>query len=229
MKKMLSAILAVSLFACTLSVTASAAEPEEELLIDNPSFVRQADMEMTPAEDGTYQITLTNRTWEPAARYATGTQETTASSAQIVAYTQEDANAIMDCLKSARSGGGSLTDSESILGDSIYMEVTVRYTSVDVNGQRAYRMEEVSGKASCNSGSILTQATLNAAGMGSDLDGHPFTDEIHESFGGGSHSSTVPSTWPYIIPGDSLGASVFATGQRPSGESASGAATVRVF
>jgi len=192
-------------------------------LLNDLNFLANADVSKKFV-DGTYVYQFTTKD-ETTTMNRSNEQNFTCSAAQIIAPSEEEAVKVEQNIQRARqqsllrSGGGSPSKYDWFLGDSLYLELKIDYTSKVVAQQTYYRMEKITATRSVNSGTIISSATLNYGVHGTSESGSPVNHEEHPDITSrlNPYSTTAPSYWEYACQGDEMSAGLEVYARRPGG------------
>lgn len=203
-------IMILSLVMClsftNFNVLAAENESEDNFLVNDPIFIKNAEIVKTKDGDATI-ITLKHTTYENTVlRSKTAEQQAQSMTAQFIAYDDDEINAIENGIKQAQTsttrGSSQQENDDWFYGSSLYLETTIYYsTKTNSNGQTGYKITSVKAKCSVNNGTTISSRKLQLHAYSTDLDGNMFlnTDTYDISSYSNPATFTAPSSWPYLI------------------------------
>lgn len=234
MRKAIAILLAmITIFSC--GTTAMAAETtstkvSENLLIAQEDFILKAEINETILPDGEIQFELTRT--EPVSKLQrTSEIQYKQDKATIIAFDKDDAEEIREGLARAQT---DKTTSDWKLGNSLYMEVALKYSSTPASGGgEYYRINSFTVKASVNSGTTLTGRSVSYSCVGvNENGGNEYTvQSLNITNYANPYTSAVMNSLPAVAYayGGALGVTFYCTAARPSGASNTYSLTNNVY
>lgn len=218
MKKKLALFMCAVLLLSCISLPAFATTPSV-----NPSYTKSSfsipEIKETHYANGITEFTVTEKKLVSQAR-TTGAPEYQLTQQVAVAMDEETAELIRKGIERAQT---TTTTSDWYLGSSLYMEVSLKYSTITKNSADLYRIESIKATTSVNSGTTITDLKLNYACIGSDSNGSSVynSNQIDIKGKANPYTTTVMSSYPYIYYSGAglLGAGLECTAARPSGTS----------
>lgn len=236
MKKLASIVctLAIMLTVCATMPASAVANSEDTASSYDSLLLENAPIEVTKANDGTYEITLSQVTplndVSVQSDALAPEQKFVASEAKFIAYTEEEANQIVEQLNVARASSYPVNDDLWFLGSSCYISISLQYTKTTGSKGTLCRIESVTVTSKSNSGTTITSRVLHMGCSGTTASNGGFYDSKNINVTTSTYTTTYPKSWPYIYnSGPMLGASFEVTASRSSGSSATKTVSAPVF
>jgi len=227
--KKLSFVFALVMLVMSFPTAALAVDTSKELKPVYDVAILNATPVISRADDGFYEVTLSDTKTVSETR-----NETIMESSQLkfIGLSLDEAKAVSKNINAAK-GGGTLYDDGWFFGSSCYIYINVNFsTKSDTSFRTLCRINTVDIRCQTNSGTTITQKTLNTVCHGVSEEGfaHDAYETINVLAMPNPYTYTGMSANPYIYnTGILLGASLTVTATRSSGDSATSAVVANVF
>lgn len=233
MKKMISLGLAACMaFALAAPAGAVAEEtnaqekmdtiPAEEMLLNDEDFMSNATVTKVETADETYEFELMAEEVTPIAG-SDGEVIVTQQAAKIVAFGEEEAEAVEALLVSKGETLYTPTKENTYFGGTLYMQSFIKYATLTRSGVTYYKMTALDTKATVRDGTTLkkreVQFVMTATIPGGTHQNKYQTVAVTKGTDG-VYRALAPSAWVECAPtqaGDKLGGDYRCTVARPSG------------
>lgn len=241
MKKCISLICVLLLVVCVFPVTAAAGQQETQNVVSNlneDGLLERAPIQISQDGNGTYEISLTQVkplddsivSMQVSPADFAGEQRFTTSSVKFIAFSEEEADAIVEELNTLRAAGGTIDDDRSLLGNSCHIYINLNFSTTYGAMGKLYRIDKVTVSYNTNSGTTIPWKSLNLSCMSVGADNKNVTYVKSYSPPSNPYTTYEMSNLKYVYnTGPSLGAAFEVTAKRSSGESVTSSVSASVF
>lgn len=196
--------------------------PAEEMLLNDEDFMANATVSKVESGDETYEFELTAEEATPVVG-SDGEVVVTQQAAKIVAFGEEEAEAVEAVLASRGETLTTPTKENTYFGGTLYMQSFIKYVTFKNSGVTYYKMTALDTKATVKDGTILKKREVQFVLTGTSTTGKHSnkyaTIEVTKGTDG-VYRALAPSTWGECTPtqaGDKLGGDYRCVVARPSG------------
>lgn len=241
MKKAISLIcaLALALSVCVFPVGAVSIRVESEdpvNTLDENGILNSAPIQILQRDHGIYEISLSQvkalSNSDVITRTMSSSEEENfvVSEVKFIAFSEEEAEAIIEELNNLRAAGGTIDDDRGLLGNSCHIYISLSYSTSYGSAGKLYRVNKVTASYKTNSGTTVPWKSLNLSCISVQENGKAVTYVKNYESIPNPCTKTEMSSLPYVYnAGPSLGATFEVTAKRPSGESVTSYVSAMVF